>query len=73
MRPEAKRLQQQQQQQQQRKQRKTDRRALQLTTADHLDTAVRAAVQKAAEENVRKLIESQQAAQLQLQQQQQQR
>ena len=46
-------------QQQQRKLRKTDKRALQLKTADHLDDVTRAAVQKAAEENVRKLIESQ--------------
>ena len=59
--PDAKRKREAQQQQQQRKQRKTDRRALQLTTADHLDDKVRQAVQKAAEENLRKQILAQQA------------
>ena len=56
LRPEVKK---QQLQQQQRKQRKTDRRALQLTTAGHLDDKTREAVQKAAEDNLRKLITSQ--------------
>ena len=65
VRPEAKREQQLLQQQQLRKQRKTDRRALQLTTADHLDDRTRAAVQRAAEENVRRLIEGQHAQQAQ--------
>ena len=35
------------------------RRALQLTTAGHLDDKTREAVQKAAEDNLRKLITSQ--------------
>ena len=61
MQPEAKRQREMQQQQQQRKQRKTDRRALQLTTADHLDDKVRQAVDRAAEENLRKRILAQAA------------
>ena len=59
--PDAKRQRKMQQQQQQRKQRKTDRRALQLTTADHLEGKVREAVDRAAEENLRKRILAQQA------------